>query len=137
MNHFRWLRSAALLSCCVLGGVWLGMTGTPVLQTWWTPPPPELADNSAYFRGETVAVVMFGTETCPWCAKTRSLLRRLKVPYREHRIDASPDSMALYRTLNAGGVPVVLVGQRRIYGFDEAKLRSALQAPTPAGVPDA
>jgi glutaredoxin len=127
MKLVRWLRGAALLSLCILGGSWLGMNGARRLQAWWTPPPPEVADNAAYFRGETVAVVMFGTATCPWCAKTRELLQRLKVPYREHRIDASPESMALYRTLNAGGVPVVLVGTRRVYGFDEAKLRAAVE----------
>lgn len=122
----RLLWHACLLGAFVAAGLWLGANGHSLYQRWWVGAPPAIADNSAYFRGESAPVLLFGTATCPWCARTRELLAQLHVPYREHRIDASAEAMQLYRSLNAPGVPVVLVGDRRFYGYDEVAIRAAV-----------
>ena len=124
---FAPLLRISLLAACVTGGAWLGLHAYPHVHSWLNPALPETADNSRYFHGETAPVVMFGTATCPWCVKTRELLDMLGVAYREHRIDASPEAMSLFRSLDADGVPVLLIGSRRIYGFDETRIRAALR----------
>ena len=84
-------------------------------------------DNAAYIPAGTQAV-MFGTRTCTWCAKTRDLFDRLGVAYVEHHIDESSDARALLRTIDASGsVPLILIGDTRILGFNETAIRAALR----------
>lgn len=73
-------------------------------------------------------VKIYTTPTCPWCKKTKTFLKDNKIDYKE--IDVSGDDAASKEMIKISGqmaVPVVVVGDTVIVGFDEAKLKSALK----------
>ena len=107
-------------------GLLVGRYAGPLYQRWQTAKPVQIADNSRYFAGHDARPLLFGTGTCPYCARTRDLFARLGVSFREQRIDTSSEARELYATLEAPGVPVILIGNRRIFGFREDQLRDAL-----------
>ena len=68
-------------------------------------------------------VLVFTTPTCPWCNRAKTYLRGKGIPFRE--VDVSRDAAAareLVRRTGQMGVPVIVVGNRPIVGFDQPKL---------------
>ena len=109
-----------------VAGRWIGVQAADLYARWFPQPGFEQADNRAYFASVSEPVLLFGTESCPYCTQTRALFEQLGVSYREFRIDASDQARRLYAGLGAQGVPVTLIGDRRIYGYREDVLRESL-----------
>jgi len=68
-------------------------------------------------------VVLFTTPTCSWCRKVKSYFREHQVAFRE--IDVSRDQAAardMVRRTGQMGVPVTLVDNQPVIGFDKAAL---------------
>lgn len=68
-------------------------------------------------------VVIFTTPTCSWCRKLKSYLVQNKVKFRE--VDVSRDQAAakdIVRRTGQMGVPVTLIDNRPIVGFDKAQI---------------
>lgn len=64
-----------------------------------------------------VPVVMYSTQWCPYCRKARAYFERHQINYVEYDIDASAQYRAQYQALNGRGVPLILVGDKRLQGF--------------------
>jgi glutaredoxin len=62
-------------------------------------------------------VVMFMTSWCEYCRKAASHFRRNGIPFTEYDIEKSAYAAREYRKLDGRGVPVILVGNRRMDGF--------------------
>lgn len=71
-------------------------------------------------------VALFTAPGCSWCARAKNFLKRNGVRFRT--IDVSTDKKALADCKRAGctGVPVLLIGQKWICGYDEQKIRREL-----------
>jgi glutaredoxin len=65
-------------------------------------------------------VVMLSASWCGTCKKARQYFRRNGIPFREYDIEKSSRGKRLYEQLGATGVPVILVGKKRMNGFSEA-----------------
>jgi glutaredoxin len=65
-------------------------------------------------------VVMLSASWCGTCKKAKSYFRRNGIPFREYDIETSRTGKRLYEQLDARGVPVILVGRKRMNGFSEA-----------------
>lgn len=65
-------------------------------------------------------VVMLSASWCGTCKKARTYFRRNGIPFREYDIETSRTGKRLYEQLGANGVPVILVGKKRMNGFSEA-----------------
>lgn len=72
-------------------------------------------------------VVLYSTQWCGYCAKTRQYLELTEVPYTEKDIEASEAARTEFETLGGRGVPLILVGNQRLHGFDPQQLHSALK----------
>ena len=79
------------------------------------------------FEHHEQTVVMFGTSWCRYCGKARQYFDDNKVAYCEYDIEASDENEATYRALGGDGVPLILVGETRISGFDESRVQYALR----------
>jgi glutaredoxin len=75
-------------------------------------------------------VVMLSADWCGYCRALRADLERAAIPYRELDIDRDAEGARAYRALRARGVPVLVVGQDVIYGYDP---RRALALAAAAG----
>jgi glutaredoxin len=75
----------------------------------------------------TAKAVIFTTSWCGYCAETRKLFDAVGVPFKEFDVERDIDGMRYHgKVLRAGGVPVIIVGNRVLLGYDEAELRAAL-----------
>lgn len=73
-------------------------------------------------------VIMYGTETCIWCAKTREFFKEHGVKYRE--IDVGNNIKAAQEMIKKSGqqgVPVIDIDGKIFVGFDEDNLRRLLK----------
>ena len=73
-------------------------------------------------------VEIFTTPFCIWCKKTKEWFKEHKVKYEEH--DVSVDDKAREKMIEKSeqiGVPVILVDDQVIVGFDEQALKIALK----------
>lgn len=68
-------------------------------------------------------VVLFTTPTCSWCRKVKSYLKENQIRFKD--IDVSRDQRAakdMVRMTGQMGVPVVLINNKPIVGFDKAQI---------------
>jgi glutaredoxin len=107
-----------LLVCAVLGGaVW---AVRPVLQE------KTFAAASAR-RGEQPDVLLYATEWCGYCAATRSFFAAQGIRYTELDIEKSSVGRDGYRQLGGRGVPLIVIGEDVVHGYDESRLRALLK----------
>ncbi len=71
-------------------------------------------------------VVMYSTPTCGYCKRARAFFTKNNIGYTEHDITTDKLANQRYRKLNGRGVPLILVGEKRISGFNEGLLRRLL-----------
>lgn len=81
-------------------------------------------------------LVLISLSTCPACAQAREWLGEQGEEYVELAVDKSADAKALAKRLGINAVPVLIVGDRSIKGFDgatfEREIRAWRTAPTPS-----
>ena len=73
-------------------------------------------------------VVVFTTPTCSWCKKVKDYLKKNNVRFKE--INVARDQQAakdIVRMTGQRGVPVVLINNRAIVGFDKPKIDALIQ----------
>jgi len=89
-----------------------------------------------YFSGPAVEghgqfnkspVIMYSTPWCPYCKKAREYFKRHQFSYIEYDIEASATNLENFRALNGNGVPLILVGDRRMQGFTPQSFEALLQ----------
>lgn len=93
--------------------------GPPVVSQFTpaTAPPAGLAK-----------VRMFTTQTCGYCRKAKAFLQARGTPFQELDVGASEAAQSEYQALGGRGVPVILVGDRRMDGYREDQLKGLLEA---------
>lgn len=96
------------------------------LPAWMTPNYKE-GNFTAYFPDAQTKVVLFGTSWCPHCADARAYLRKQNVKFADMDIEKNTTAGAQYKELKGEGVPTILIGNRRIQGFNQGAIETALQ----------
>ena len=72
-------------------------------------------------------VIIFTTPTCSYCTTAKRYFREHKIRFRD--IDVSRDqksAMDMQRRTGQTGVPVILINNRPIVGFDKPKINRLL-----------
>ncbi|HHE54208.1 MAG TPA: NrdH-redoxin [Caldithrix abyssi] len=72
-------------------------------------------------------VVIFTTPTCSFCNAAKRYFREKKIKFKD--IDVSRDQRAardMVRMTGQSGVPVILINNRPIVGFDKPKINRLL-----------
>ncbi len=76
---------------------------------------------------QTRKVIVFTTPTCSWCRTVKNHLKKHKIRFRE--IDISRDPAAardMVRRTGQQGVPVTLVNNKPVLGFNQSELNRLL-----------
>jgi glutaredoxin len=73
-------------------------------------------------------VVLYTTQWCGYCRRAREYLRTRGIPFEEHDVEQSAQGQREFRALGGGGVPLILVGQRRMNGFTPAAFERLWEA---------
>ncbi len=78
---------------------------------------PELSPDTTASR----EVILYSAVWCSVCRKAKAYFARRGVAFTEHDIETSAQGRRDYLRLGARGVPVILVGDRRMDGFSAAR----------------
>lgn len=62
-------------------------------------------------------VIMYSAAWCGVCKRARRYFQQNRIAFTEYDIDSNARARTAYRKLGAKGVPVILVGNRRMNGF--------------------
>lgn len=90
--------------------------------------PYQEGNYANHFANPNSKIVLYGTTTCPFCAKARKYLSEKKVDYSDFNVDVSDTAHKKYASLNVKSVPVILIGDRLITGFRPEAIDDALKA---------
>ena len=69
-------------------------------------------------------VVMYSATWCGVCTKAKKYFRKNKIPFKSYDIDSSKKGKRDFKKLKARGVPVILVGKKRLNGFNVSKFEA-------------
>jgi len=64
-------------------------------------------------------VIMYSASWCGYCKKARRYFNKNKIRFTEYDIEKNARAKRKYDKLHATGVPVILVGKKRMNGFSE------------------
>ena len=73
-------------------------------------------------------IVMLSASWCGYCDALRQDLDRMGVAYSELDIDDEAQGSAAFDAVNARGVPVLVIGQDIVYGYDPDRARALIAA---------
>lgn len=126
----KYLKSVAVYGLILAAGLAVGW-GAPRIYDRLKPSYSK-GDFSAYYAGTASKVVVYGTPTCPYCAKARAYLREQNIQFADLDVTTNEKAKRDFAKLGSRAVPVILVGDRRIDGFNSSAIGDALKA---AGLP--
>ncbi len=74
---------------------------------------------------ERAPVILYMTDWCGWCRKTRALLNEIDAHFEEVDIEKSDEGRREYEQKSGGrgGVPLLDIGGTIVRGYDEARIR--------------
>ena len=72
-------------------------------------------------------IVVFTSSSCPWCRRAKDYLRKKKFRFKEMNITTSSSAAKeLEKLTGAMSVPVLLINNRPVIGFDVQKINRLL-----------
>jgi glutaredoxin len=75
-------------------------------------------DTSLYGTGNNV--IIYTTEKCVFCKKAKRYFKKNNIAYTEYDIEKNASAKKRYDAMGATGVPVILIGKKRMNGFSVA-----------------
>ena len=68
-------------------------------------------------RSVSQAVVMYSTSWCGYCKQARRYFQHNNIAFAEYDVEKSDKGKRDYKKMNGRGVPIILVGDKRMNGF--------------------
>jgi glutaredoxin-like YruB-family protein len=72
-------------------------------------------------------ITLYSAGNCPHCRHAKQYLQRKGLLFRELDVQRDARARKAYARLGSRGVPVILIGETRIDGFDPKRLDAALR----------
>lgn len=85
---------------------------------------PSILDSDFLEARDRRKVVMYSAVWCGVCKKAARYFREKKIPFKEYDIEKSRKGRQDYTKLNGRGVPIILVGKKRMNGFSASRFQS-------------
>ncbi len=72
-------------------------------------------------------IVIYSTPTCHYCNMTKEFLKENNVEYTDYNVAEDTDKRAeMIEKSGQMGVPVIMIGEEMLIGFNEDKMRELL-----------
>jgi glutaredoxin len=121
------LRLILMLVVAVMGGLlWTNHQQANALNTRARVPPSEPAALPAVQT--VIGAAEIHLYTAAWCGYCKHLKQRLDasaVPYQDHDVETSEEGRRFYDAGDFAGVPITVVGDQTIAGYDANALDAA------------
>lgn len=82
--------------------------------------------GNGFVANNSGRVVMYSTSWCPHCKTARQFFDRNNINYIEYDIEESEEGKRQFFELRGRGVPLILVGDEKISGWNAAAVKAAL-----------
>lgn len=89
------------------------------LRNEFSPPPDFSAQHPE-------GVVLYATDWCGYCKKTREFFKQNNIAYVEYDIEKSAEGKAQYDQLHGSGIPLVVIRGEVVHGYDPNALKELL-----------
>ena len=76
---------------------------------------------------EQKRVVMYSASWCGVCKKARAYFEMRGIEYEEYDVEKDEKGRRDFAEMNGRGVPIILVGDRRMRGFNPARFQDLFQ----------
>lgn len=73
-------------------------------------------------------ITLYTTRNCPHCRRAKQYLQQRGLRFQELDVEQNARAQKAFARLGARGVPVILVGDTRIDGFDRQRLEAVLRS---------
>ena len=83
---------------------------------------PNIVDVDRLF-GKTNKVIMYSTSWCGYCKKARAYFNSNNIPFNEYDVETTIKGKRDYEKLGGDGVPIILMGNKRMNGFSVEKFK--------------
>lgn len=114
-------RNGVLLIAVVVAGIALIS-----LVRHWSPAQATSGGVAMQTADGQKLVALFTTDSCTYCAAAKRFLAEKQVPYTEFNLDHSDKARQVFGMLGGRGVPLIIVGEQRLVGFDPGMLARVL-----------
>lgn len=71
-------------------------------------------------------VVVYSSDTCPYCISAKDYLRSNNIDFVEKNISTDQGARTELMKMGHMGVPVIIVDDEEVVGFDQPKLKALL-----------
>ena len=85
-----------------------------------------IGDYTKHFEGTERRVIMYGTDWCPVCKRARDFFSDEGIAFKEFNPEKDESAFEMYSELEANGYPVIIIGNKRIFGLDIKEIKLAL-----------
>lgn len=68
-------------------------------------------------------IVMYAASWCGYCRKARAYFTKNNIRFKEYDIEKDSTAKRKYEKLGGSGVPLIVMGNRKMQGFNEAKFK--------------
>lgn len=76
---------------------------------------------------KTIRITLYSTRQCPYCRQARLFLKQKGVRFQEFDIQQNIRAQRTLAKMGARAVPVIMVGDTRVDGFDKQRLEHLLE----------
>ena len=88
--------------------------------------PVETIDCTAEVIASNPDVVMLGAWWCTNCYQAKRYFQQNSIHYCEYDMENTETGKQLYQEHGGGGVPILLIGEYQLRGFDPQQVETAL-----------
>jgi len=119
---FKTIFSVALLGCILYFGhsFFSGITITRETSGNTSETSPIVAPDKT--------VLLYSRVGCGYCDKAKAFLQEHNIPFEEIDVNTSERGKEDFQKLGAMGVPILIVGDAKVIGYDEAELTKTLKS---------
>ena len=87
-------------------------------------------DNLGHITTEnssvTRPIVIYTTDWCNFCVSLRATLKQYQINYHDYDVEHSEKGRRDYKKLRSSGVPIIIIGNSILHGYDGQELTDAL-----------
>ncbi|MBT2747642.1 MULTISPECIES: glutaredoxin family protein [unclassified Lysobacter] len=116
---------------CILAALFVGAAGAKFAKSggwsqWISDRPAQLAPDDPRHSTGDKRIVMLAAEWCGYCEKLRKDFELADVRYTLIDVDTAAGQKAM-NAVGARGVPVTIVGQDIVYGYNRDEIKDRLE----------
>ena len=82
-------------------------------------------ENLSVYPDNNPEVILYSTARCGYCRQAREYFRSHDIAFTEYDVEKSSKGKRDYKRMGARGVPVILIGKKKLNGFSAASFERA------------